>query len=162
MILISAEGDEVEPLSEEDIGLCPNCNAEIPLDSPRCPNCGIDFEQDNSSEAGEDDLGSDYSLDDKEIEHLLKEEKKTRTLFFIGVILVLIGGPGIALFSYVHNLTDFPAEWNGSPIYTGYGYLDWILGSVGSITLLVGIIFVLLSFAGRDEIKEYDEEDYGV
>jgi len=59
-------GDEDED-QDEETEICDECKAEIPSDAKFCPECGIEFEEeDDSDEDEEEDESANESDDSKE------------------------------------------------------------------------------------------------
>jgi len=72
---------------------------------------------------------------------------------------MLIGGPGLALGSYLHN-----APWDSGthpPIlgsWSGFGPYDQMVAIVGVIIMIVGIVLILMSGSGSSSEEEWEEE----
>src|SRR2546426_709775 len=83
---------------------CPTCKAVVPIDAPECPQCGELFETETptgssvalspaaTAEVADDDEGSERKTGFRE-----------KFLFYAGIFLILLGGPGIALGSWLHD-----------------------------------------------------------
>ena len=81
--------------------------------------------------------------------------------FYAGVILMLIGGPGLALGSYLHN-APWESGTNHPPIlgsWSGFGPLDQAVAIVGIIVMVIGIVLILLSGRGAPSEEEYEETE---
>jgi hypothetical protein len=84
----------------------------------------------------------------------LKNLKRDTILFYTGVILVIVGGPGLAFGSWLH-------DWLSVPIigytYSAFGWLNVIFAIAGIIVLIIGIVLLVLSLRGgvvtEQEIK---------
>ena len=122
----------------DDIISCPMCGESVPSDAIECPGCGEPF----SPEAFESIV--------------TKEEKGSKWLFWSGIILVLIGGPGIALGSWLHDLLQVPiADYNN---FDSFGWANRLVASVGIVILVIGIILLILSLPKLHPVDEIGEE----
>ena len=111
------------------------CGESVPADAIECPNCEEPF----SPEA---------------FEVLAEEEKKSKITFWIGLILVLVGGPGIALGSWLHDVLAIPiADYDN---FDSFGWANQLVSTVGIIILVIGIILLILSLP---KIHPEDEEE---
>jgi|SRR5688572_22723363 hypothetical protein len=121
---------------------CPSCGATVDKEAAECPKCGEIFE------------ASALQVD-------AKEETKTggrreRLLFYAGVLLVLAGGPGIAVGSWLHDLLRIPI---GGQAFEAFGWVNRLVAAVGLVILIVGIVLLILSMRlGSASI----DEDYDV
>lgn len=123
---------------EEPPTVCPMCGATVPEEAIECQNCGEPF--------------SPEAFERRETE----EEKKSRWLFYMGVILVLVGGPGVAFGSYLHDLLQIPV---GGQNYDAFAWLNQLVAVVGIIILVIGIILLILSLPSmKSEKTKRDEE----
>lgn len=126
--------ETVESMSDEEI-ICPMCGKPVPADAIECPHCEEPF----SPEA---------------IESVGREEKGSKWLFWSGVILVLIGGPGIALGSWLHDVLFISiADYNN---FDSFGWANRLVSTVGIIILVIGIILLILSLP---KLRPEDEEE---
>lgn len=141
-----AEDSEVDgtSLTQVDSGeasptVCPMCGAAVPEDAIECLNCGEPF--------------SPEAFEHRETE----EEKKSKWLFWFGLILALIGGPGVALGSYLHDLLKIPiADYDN---FDSFGWANQLVAVVGIVILVIGIILLILSLPSiKSEKAERDEE----
>jgi len=66
-------------------------------------------------------------------------------LFYVGLVLFLLGGPGLAVGSFAHDSLRVPV---GGTAYTAFGWLNTAVLAVGAILLVVGIAFVILGLRG--------------
>ena len=124
----------VESISDE-ASSCPRCGEPVPANAIECPNCEEPF----SPEAFETRAS--------------KEEKGSKRLFWLGVILVLVGGPGIALGSWLHDVLYISiANYDN---FESFGWANRLVSAVGIIILVVGIIMLILSLP---KIHEEEEE----
>src|SRR2546427_3237024 len=74
---------------------CPSCGATVAAEATECPKCGEIFEasalQVEPTKKGRKTSG-----------------RRERLLFYAGVLLVLAGGPGIAVGSWLHDFLRIP------------------------------------------------------
>ena len=116
--------------------LCPMCGSAVPQEAVECPSCGEPF----SPEAFE---GKD------------PKSKKSKFLFISGVLLVLIGGPGIALGSWLHDILYISILNYDN--FDSFGWANKLVSTVGIIILVIGIILLILSLPrGRSNRKVKD------
>ena len=141
-----AESSEDKPVvtSETEKGesaalVCPMCGTAVLADAIECPSCGEPF----SPEAFELKEAS--------------ENKKSRVLFYSGVILVLVGGPGVAFGSWLHDWLQIPiANYDN---FDSFGWANKLVATVGIIILVIGIILLILSLPRiKSEETIKDEE----
>lgn len=130
----------------EEIGECPSCGERIPLDSSECPSCGEIF-----------------ALEDIEIRpaEVIEEKggRKEKILFYLGVVLILVGGPGVALGSWLHDWFRIPFPGPEFDTYDAFGDYNRFVAVVGLIILIIGIVFLIFSLRSS---KVVTEEDYEV
>lgn len=124
-----------------DMGKCPTCSASISLDSVECPECGETF------------TGKVKVLKEEEVAY--KEGRRERLLFWLGLVLVFLGG--------FFSLGSFAHDWFKIPIigqaFDEFGWVNRIFATVGLVALVVGIVFLILSLRLT---KVVSEEDYEV
>ena len=143
--------------SQDVVAECPTCQASVPLDAKECPRCGELFEG---------FPGIDQPIASQDSEHERSLDKvggagraglREKFLFYVGIFLILLGGPGIALGSWLHDemrigVGEFQA-------FDVFGPWNRLVAAVGLIVLIVGIVFLILSlrFSRPSEIeKELD------
>jgi len=114
------------------------CGTIVPDGVDECPKCGEPFTPE-ALNAG-----------------LTKEEKGSKWLFVAGVILVLIGGPGIALGSWLHDILRVTIA--GYDNFESFGWANRLVSSVGIIILVAGIILLILSLPKSRKSDPEDEE----
>jgi len=130
--------------SQSLVAECPTCKAVVPIDAVECPECGELFEQDTSTEqpentalAGEETPEADPSADGT------KTGFREKFLFYTGIFLILLGGPGIALGSWLHDTMRISVgEFNAFDVF---GPWNRLVTAIGLIVLIVGIVFLILS-----------------
>lgn len=123
----------------DQVAECPSCGSEVALDAQECPNCGEIFSEDLLQVATED-----------------KEAKPSRLekfLFYGGLLLVLAGGPGIALGSWLHDVLKIPIIGDA---YEEFGRVNQLFAAAGLIVLLVGIVLLILSIRFAKPTFDYD------
>lgn len=119
--------------------VCPMCGAAVPDDAIECQNCGEPF--------------SPEAFEPRETE----EEKKSKWLFYIGIILVLVGGPGVAFGSYLHDLLQVPiADYDN---FDSFGWANQLVAVVGIVILVIGIILLILSLPSMKSQKVQRDEE---
>ena len=123
---------------------CPSCGATVDKDASECPKCGEIF----------DASALQVSESESEAEPT-KAGRRERFLFYGGVLLILAGGPGIAVGSWLHDILRIPIGGNAFDVF---GWLNRLVAAVGLVVLIVGIVLVILSMrlgsAGAEE--DYD------
>jgi hypothetical protein len=129
-----------------EMGECPTCGSTIPLDVDECPDCGEVF-----------DLG-DMDLRPGE-EIVEKGGRREKILFYLGVILILIGGPGVAMGSWLHDWFRIPFPGPEYNAYDVFGPINRFVAVLGLVVLIIGIVFLILSLRAS---KVVTDEDYEV
>ena len=114
--------------------VCPMCGAVVPTDAIECPNCGEPF--------------TPEAFEPKQTQ----EEKRSKWFFFLGLILVLIGGPGVAFGSYLHDLLQVPVGDYDN--FDSWGWANQLVAVVGIIILVIGIILLVLSLPSLKSKKQ--------
>jgi len=71
--------------------------------------------------------------------------KRDRFLFYLGLVLVLVGGPGLALGTFAHDSLRVPV---GGVAYDAFGWVNQSVLGVGAVVLIVGIVFLILGLRG--------------
>jgi len=123
----------------DQVAECPSCGAEVALDAKECPNCGEIF--------SEDLLQVTVSESEPETSRLGK------VLFLGGLVLVLVGGPGLALGSWLHDVLHIPVIGDA---YLTFGWLNRLFAAAGLLVLLVGIVLLILSLRVVRPSFDYD------
>lgn len=123
----------------QELAECSSCGAKIPADAKECPQCGEVFSEELLEEAGKG----------------TKSGRRERLMFYLGIILVLAGGPGLAFGSLLHDSLRIPVVGNA---FDQFGWVNRIFAAVGLVLLIVGIVFLILSarLASRPVDDEYD------
>jgi len=122
---------------------CPSCGSPVEEDARECPKCGEIFD---ASMLQVEEAGGPPD----------KAFRRGRILFYIGVALVLAGGPAIAFGSLLHDILRIPI---GGAAYDVFGWFNRYVAAIGLVVLVVGIVVLILSM--RLGSKE-SEEDYDV
>ena len=134
------ESSEDSSLNDEsisdDASPCPMCGESVSADAIECPNCEEPFSPEAFAAKVSD------------------EEKGSKQLFWLGLILVLVGGPGIALGSWLHDLLYISIA--GYDNFESFGWVNRMVSTVGIIILVVGIILLIMSLP---KIHSEDEEE---
>ena len=117
---------------------CESCGAKIPIDATECPECGAVFAEEEKKEYEEIE-----EIEDEEIEEPKVEKKGGKALLVSGIILILIGGPGLALGSWLHDVLEI--SFLGYTSYDSFGWLNMLVAVIGLVIFVIGIIFVALS-----------------
>ena len=121
---------------------CPSCGSAVDRDATECPKCGEIFE------------ATALQVDSNEVAKT--SGRRERLLFYAGVLLVLAGGPGIAVGSWLHDFLRIPI---GGSAYEAFGWVNRGVAAVGLVILIVGIVLLILSMRlGSTSI----DEDYDV
>src|SRR2546426_3832700 len=123
---------------------CPTCKAVVPIDAPECPQCGELFETEAPTGATASPPtanAEDSANDDDEVKE--KTGFREKFLFYIGIFLILLGGPGIALGSWLHDemrigVGEFQA-------FDVFGPWNRLVAAVGLIVLIVRVVVLILS-----------------
>lgn len=134
------------PDEPEAIAECPSCGARVAMDAAECPRCGELFaEEALPPEPAE---GEDSAPDEKRIGF------REKLLFYLGVALILLGGPGIALGSWLHDVLRVPVgEYDA---FDAFGSVNRLVSALGLIVLIVGIVMLILSLRLSRSDVEYD------
>ena len=133
--------------SQSLVAECPTCKALVSLEATECPQCGELFESDAEPTASEPvapapaPTTAEETDDDEDAGS--KSGRREKFLFYTGIFLILIGGPGIALGSWLHDVLRIGVgEFNA---FDAFGSWNRLVTAVGLIVLIVGIVFLILS-----------------
>ncbi|MGQ0797558.1 MAG: hypothetical protein ACT4OI_06840 [Methanobacteriota archaeon] len=119
----------------ETVAECPSCAAEVALDATECPRCGELFSE------GTIEVDAEAGPVEKPVEK--KSGFREKMLFYSGVAMILVGGPGIALGSWIHDVLRIP--FNEFTAFDVFGSMNRLVSAVGLIVLIVGIVILILS-----------------
>ncbi len=123
---------------------CPTCKAVVPIDAPECPQCGELFETDaptGATASPSTAKAEDSANDDDEVKE--KTGFREKFLFYIGIFLILLGGPGIALGSWLHD--ELRISVGEFTAFDAFGPWNRLVTAIGLIVLIVGIVCLILS-----------------
>src|SRR5712691_11171133 len=141
--------------SQDLVAECPTCKAIVPIDAPECPQCGELFETEaptGSSVAASPAATAEASDDEEGSER--KTGFREKFLFYAGIFLILLGGPGIALGSWLHDeLRIGVGEFTA---FDAFGPWNRLVTAIGLIVLIVGIVCLILSlrFSRPSDVEE--------
>ncbi len=122
---------------------CPTCKAIVPIDAPECPQCGELFETETptGSSVAASRVASAETTDDEGAER--KTGFREKFLFYAGIFLILLGGPGIALGSWLHD--ELRISVGEFTAFDAFGPWNRLVTAIGLIVLIVGIVCLILS-----------------
>jgi len=123
---------------------CPTCKAIVPIDAPECPQCGELFETEaptGPSVTPSASARANESDDDERSEG--KTGFREKFLFYAGIFLILLGGPGIALGSWLHD--ELRISVGEFTAFDAFGPWNRLVTAIGLIVLIVGIVCLILS-----------------
>lgn len=130
--------------SQSLVAECPTCKAIVPIDAPECPQCGELFETETSTgpSATESSVAAAAETDaDEDVEG--KTGFREKFLFYAGIFLILLGGPGIALGSWLHD--ELRISVGEFTAFDAFGPWNRLVTAIGLIVLIVGIVCLILS-----------------
>ncbi len=137
-----------------EVAECPSCGARVPLDAKECPNCGELFAEELlETPAAAEGAKASGKAGAAEEEPEAKPSRMEKLMFWAGVILVLIGGPGIALGSWLHDVLHIAFVGQA---FTVFGPLNRTFALVGLVVLLAGIVVLILSLRFVRPTLDYD------
>jgi hypothetical protein len=144
--------------SEELQAECPTCSAIIPLDAKECPNCGEIFVDDPVEPSSREIAAGEERVELPEgptvEEEVVTAGRREKILFYLSIMLILLGGPGIALGSWLHDILRIPILGD---TYDAFGWMNKLFASAGLLVLIVGIILLILSLRRTTAVVEdYD------
>ncbi len=139
--------------SQDVVAECPTCKAVVALDATECPQCGELFDQEvvtggrgeTDSREADRPTGEDAAEEPKTgfREKFLFYGFREKFLFYTGIFLILLGGPGIALGSWLHDVLQISVgEFRAFDVF---GPWNRLVTAIGLIVLIVGIVFLILS-----------------
>jgi hypothetical protein len=122
---------------------CPTCKTAVAIDATECPRCGELFEREIVSDAPVAGREGASAPPDDESANETKTGFREKFLFYTGIFLILLGGPGIALGSWLHDsLRIAVGEFQAFDVF---GPWNRLVTAIGLIVLIVGIVFLILS-----------------
>lgn len=107
---------------------CPICGTSVSPETEECPRCGEPF--------------TDVVSEPVPREHATSARRE-RFLFRTGVVLILLGGPGIALGSWLHDVLRI--SFLNYDAFGVFGPMNELVLAAGLVVMIVGTVFVLLS-----------------
>ena len=129
--------------SQEVVAECPTCQASVPLDAKECLRCGEMFEGFPGIDDPVASQGSERERSMDEAQDGGRAGFREKLLFYMGIFLILLGGPGIALGSWLHDTLRIGiGEYQAFDVF---GPWNRLVAAVGLIVLIVGIVFLILS-----------------
>src|SRR2546427_8980316 len=123
---------------------CPTCKAVVHIEAPECPQCRELFETEPSAGAAAPPPSAsaeDSANDDEEIKE--KTGFREKFLFYAGIFLILLGGPGIALGSWLHD--ELRISVGELTAFDAFGPWNRLVNAIGLIVLIVCIVCLILS-----------------
>jgi predicted nucleic acid-binding Zn ribbon protein len=126
------------PETAVEDSLCPSCSAILPAGAKVCPECGEVL----TPEAVEIKRGLGGRM--------------SGLLFWSGLGLVIIGGPGLALGSWLHDVLAIPIGGNAFEVF---GQFNRFVSATGLIVLIVGIVLLIVSIKFTRPVID---EDYDI
>lgn len=119
--------------AEAALAECPSCHASVSLDATECPRCGEQFEPETPAEEARP----------AESPRKAGPAFREKFLFYTGILLILLGGPGIALGSWLHDVLRISVmNYNA---FDAFGSVNRLVVAVGLIVMVVGVVFFILS-----------------
>ncbi len=119
------------PALAEPVDECPICHAQLEADAAECPRCGEGlapntFSADGLPEGSRPERGF-----------------REKLLYYLGIALILLGGPGIALGSWLHDVLRISyLNYNAFDVF---GPMNRLVVAVGLIVMIVGVVFLVVS-----------------
>jgi len=71
--------------------------------------------------------------------------RRDRYLFFSGLILLLLGGPGLLVGSFGHDAFRVPVVGQA---YDAFGWMNQTVLGLGIVLLVIGVLFTALALKG--------------
>ncbi len=130
--------------SQDVVAECPTCKAVVALDATECPQCGEQFDQEVATGGpGPANITETDRSSDPDGPGEPKTGFREKFLFYTGIFLILLGGPGIALGSWLHDVMQISVgEFRAFDVF---GPWNRLVPAIGLIVLIVGIVFLILS-----------------
>jgi len=110
---------------------CPICRAEVPAEAVECPKCGEQFEPLTLEAEAPPPSGSRLP------------GFREKFLYYAGIALILLGGPGIALGSWLHDALRI--SYLNYDSFNVFGPVNRLVLSLGLIVMIVGVVFLIVS-----------------
>lgn len=114
---------------------CPVCRTSLAADATECPRCGEPLRDSVAALPGES------------VENAAPAARvpgfREKFLYYAGIALILLGGPGFALGSWLHDVLRISyMNYNSFDVF---GPVNRLVLAVGLIVMIVGIVFLVLS-----------------
>ncbi len=110
---------------------CPICHTPIPAEATECPRCGEAIRE------------STVELAEEATPSAAVPSFREKFLYYAGIALILLGGPGIALGSWLHDVLRISyLNYNSFDVF---GPVNRLVLAVGLIVMIVGVVFLVLS-----------------
>lgn len=74
------------------------------------------------------------------------QERREKLTMYFGVVLIVLGGPGIVAASYLHDWLRIPAPGPAFDTYESFGPVNSIVAILGLTITVIGILFLVVSF----------------
>src|SRR5437773_10206981 len=105
--------------SQDVVAECPTCKAVVPLDATECPQCGELFDQEVATgRLGAATVTETDRSSDKDGTEEPTTSFRQKFLFYTVIFLILLGGPGIALGSWLHDVMQIgDGEFRGFDVF---------------------------------------------
>ena len=98
-------------------------------------------------------------IEETKLEARFQHLRRDRILFYTGLILIIVGGPGLAFGSWLHDWFRVPIVGES---YDAFGWINEYFAIAGFIILIIGIILLSLSLRGglvtEEELKSLKSE----
>ena len=116
---------------------CPICHSEVPVEALECPACGEAFEPMEPAPAETAPKAESSEAEGK------TPGFREKFLYYAGIALILLGGPGFALGSWLHDAMRISfLNYNA---FDAFGSVNRLVLALGLIVMIVGIVFLILS-----------------
>jgi len=110
---------------------CPICHNPAPADALECSMCGERLRE-PATESVESSTAEDRGPGFRE-----------KFLYYAGIALILLGGPGIALGSWLHDVLRI--SYLNYDAFDAFGSVNRLVLGIGLIVMIVGVVFLILS-----------------
>jgi cation transport ATPase len=140
-----------------------------------------DDEEEEDEDLEEEDLEEDEGEEDEEEEEEEEEEEyeeeededaeieeegvkapnimRDRILFYTGIFLIMLGGPGLAFGSWLHDVLSIPIIGEK---YIEFGWINVMFAIAGVVAVVIGFLMLVLSLRGgiltQDEFEKLKAE----
>lgn len=110
---------------------CPICRAPVPPEAVECPRCGEVFS------------GTPLEAVATDVPEGRVPGFREKFLYYAGISLILLGGPGIALGSWLHDVLRISyLNYNSFDVF---GPVNRLVLGLGLIVMIIGVVFLILS-----------------